>query len=149
MSCCKNYNSIEVKFVNENKLLPRRTYEFDAGADLFYSDDIPTILQPGERKLFATGVAMSIPEGFVGLIWPRSGNAVKKGIDTMAGVIDPQYRGEIKVLLINHSEEPQEIKFGDKIAQIIIQKCYNFSFVAVEELTDSARGEKGFGSSGS
>lgn len=149
MSCCQDRNFIPTKFVDHREFTPTRAYEFDAGADLYFSSDVSVTLQPGERKLFPTGIALAIPEGFVGLIWPRSGNAVKKGFDTMAGVIDSQYRGQIHVLLINHSDEPQEVNPGDKIAQIIIQKCYSFPFVAVKELPSAHRGENGFGSSGS
>lgn len=140
--------NIQIKFMNSRESIPVRAHESDAGADLFFSSEVPITLQPGERKLFSTGIAMKIPQGFVGLIWPRSGNAVKKGFDTMAGVIDESYTGEIFVLLINHSDESQVVNPNDKIAQLIIQKHYNFPFVVVDQLPDSDRGEKGFGSSG-
>lgn len=148
MSCCKDLDFIPTKFVDHRELTPVRAHEFDAGADLFFSSDVAATLQPGERKLFPTGVAIAIPEGFVGLIWPRSGSAVKKGFDTMAGVIDHGFSNQLMVLLVNHSDEPQTVHPGDRIAQLIIQKCYNFKFVPVDELPDSDRGEKGFGSSG-
>lgn len=95
-----------------------------------------------------TGVRMEIPDGCVGLIWPRSGLAAKHGIDTLAGVVDASYRGEIKVSIINHGHEDLEIKPGDRIAQLIIQRCELWNCVEVDELSDSERGEKGLGSSG-
>ena len=148
MSCCRDNMYIPTKLSGHAAVQPSRAYEFDAGADLVYSGEESVSIGPGERKLLSTGVSVAIPEGFVGLIWPRSGNAVKKGFDTMAGVIDSQYRGEIKVLIINHDTEVQTVNCGDKIAQLIVQKCYNFPFVAVNELPESRRGESGFGSSG-
>jgi dUTP pyrophosphatase len=91
---------------------------------------------------------MAVPKGFVGLIWPRSGHAVKKGLDTMAGVIDAPYRGEVKVLLVNHSSDYQYYSPGDKIAQILIQRIDDFTPVVYNDLDETSRGENGFGSSG-
>ena len=98
--------------------------------------------------VFHTGLAMEIPEGYVGLIWPRSGLAVKNGIDVFAGVIDSGYRGEIKVCLYNSSDWNVDFKAGERIAQIIIQKLEYVEMLEVEHLQDSSRGEGGFGSSG-
>tara|TARA_B100000401_G_C52692471_1_gene665174 strand:- start:659 stop:1015 length:357 start_codon:yes stop_codon:yes gene_type:complete len=116
-----------------------------------------------ERRLVSTGICIEIPEGYYGRIAPRSGLAVKKGLDVMAGVIDSGYRGEIKVLLVNlNPPSPKknayesffgsfgkiDIKQEDRIAQIIIEKCYSPKWTEVEELSNSERDEGGFGSSG-
>ena len=140
---------LPVKRLTNTSKLPDKANLFDAGLDL-YSDEIETVtLSPGERKLFSTGIAVAIPKGFVGLVWPRSGHAVKKGLDTMAGVIDSPYRGELKVLVINHSRYHQVFNHGDKIAQLIVQQSPDFTPVEVNDLDETSRGEKGFGSSGS
>ena len=96
----------------------------------------------------ATGIQLKLPPGHVGLVWPRSGLAVKHSLDCGAGVIDSQYRGEIKVLLFNHSDSAFTIKAGDRIAQLLVQKVEQVEFVSVEQLEDSARGANGFGSTG-
>ncbi len=119
----------------------------DAGADLRSSQDI-TIPARG-RLVVPTGVKIALPSGHVGLVWPRSGLAVKQGLDCGAGVIDSQYRGEIKVLLFNHSDSDYQIKKGDRIAQLLIQKVETVEFVQVDDLDATSRGEKGFGSTGS
>ncbi len=134
-----------VKIFGEGKL-PHYSTEGSAGADLFSNEDIT--LKPGERHLISTGIRVEIPEGYVGLIWPRSGIAVRNGIDTMAGVIDSDYRGEVKVLIINHGGEPFKIEKGFKIAQLLIQKVERAKFIRVENLSDTNRGEGGFGSTG-
>lgn len=136
------------KKLNINAITPNRANENDAGYDLYSSaeQDIPIL--PGFRATIPTAIAMEIPENVVGLIWPRSGLATKQGIDVLAGVIDSSYRGEIKVCLFNTSNESVIIKAGDKIAQIIFQSYLTYVFEEVECLTDTSRGEKGFGSSG-
>lgn len=140
---------LPVKLLTETAKLPDKANLFDAGLDLYCDEKEVVILAPGQRKLFSTGISVAIPKGFVGLIWPRSGHAVKKGLDTMAGVIDSPYRGEVKVLLVNHDEDYQVYSPGDKIAQIIIQHAPDFTPVACENLNETSRGENGFGSSGS
>lgn len=139
---------LPVKLLTETAKLPDKANFFDAGLDLYCDEKEVVTLAPGQRKLFSTGISMAIPKGFVGLIWPRSGHAVKKGLDTMAGVIDSPYRGEVKVLLINHSDEHQVYSPGDKIAQILIQKIDDFTPVVYNDLDETSRGENGFGSSG-
>ena len=140
---------LPVKRLTNTSKLPDKANLFDAGLDL-YSDEKEVItLAPGERRLFSTGISVAIPKGFVGLIWPRSGHAVKTGLDTMAGVIDSPYRGEVKVLLINHSQDYQIYRHGDKIAQLIIQQAPDFTPVETENLNETSRGNNGFGSSGS
>ena len=139
---------LPVKLLTSTAKLPDKANTFDAGLDL-YNDEQETItIGPGQRRLISTGIAVAIPKGFVGLIWPRSGHAVKKGIDTMAGVIDSPYRGEVKVLLVNESDEYQTFNHGDKIAQMLIQYSPDFLPLIVENLDETSRGENGFGSSG-
>lgn len=121
----------------------------DAGYDLYYhtNDRIYQAIYPGERVLFNTGISISIPEGYYGQIVDRSGNAVKKGIHVMAGVIDSGYLGEIKVLLVNLSTETAVINKDDKIAQIIFKQYEKVNWEEVSELVPTNRAEKGFGSS--
>jgi len=107
------------------------------------------ILQPNQRELISTGIAMAIPQGNVGLIWDRSGMAANHGIKSMGGVIDSNYRGEIKVVLHNLSNQPFTIEKGMRIAQMLIQKVEQKDIIEVEELDGTIRGEKGFGSTGS
>ena len=126
--------------------IPKYAHAGDAGADITASEKIA--IPPRERTLVSTGVRLEIPEGYVGLIWPRSGLAVKKGIDCGAGVIDSHYRGEVKVLLFNHSDNEFQIEPGDRIAQILIQKVERVEFHLVDQLTETARSDAGFGSTG-
>ena len=126
--------------------IPQYAHAGDAGADITASEKIA--IPPRERTLVSTGVRLEIPEGYVGLIWPRSGLAVKKGIDCGAGVIDSHYRGEVKVLLFNHSDNEFQIEPGDRIAQILIQKVERVEFHLVEKLNETARSDAGFGSTG-
>src|SRR5689334_6860319 len=134
-----------VKKLSSDAILPTKGNATDAGID-FYTNESYT-LQPGERHMFSTGIACSFPEGYVGLLWDRSGLG-SKGIHRLAGVIDSGYRGEWKVVLCNLTNEPFEIKAGDKIIQCILQKFEASEITEVTELEDSERGEKGFGSSG-
>jgi dUTP pyrophosphatase len=95
-----------------------------------------------------TGLQLQLPLGHVGLVWPRSGLAVRHGIDTLAGVIDSDYRGEVRVVLVNHGEAAFSIAAGDRIAQLLVQRVERAAFVATGELADSDRGTGGFGSTG-
>ena len=126
--------------------IPQYAHAGDAGADITASKKVT--IPPRERTLVSTGVRLEIPEGHVGLIWPRSGLAVKKGIDCGAGVIDSRYRGEVKVLLFNHSDDEFQIEPGDRIAQILIQKVERVEFHPVNQLNETTRNEAGFGSTG-
>lgn len=116
-----------------------------AGADLTASEAVT--LAPGERAAVATGLHLEIPPGHVGLVWPRSGLAVKHGIDTLAGVIDSDYRGEVRVVLVNHGREPFAIAKGDRVAQLLVQRVETATFVRAA-IDDTARGQGGFGSTG-
>ena len=113
----------------------------------FYSNEELTIL-PNERKLVSTGISMAIPEGYVGLIWDKSGIATKHGIKTMAGVIDSGYRGEVKILVHNLSDQVHKIEKNTKVAQMLIQPIECREVIEVEELDQTERGEEGFGSTG-
>ena len=126
--------------------IPQYAHAGDAGADITASEKIA--IPPRERTLVSTGVRLEIPEGYVGLIWPRSGLAVKKGIDCGAGVIDSHYRGEVKVLLFYHSDNEIQNEPGDRIAQILIQKVERVEFHLVDQLNETARSDAGFGSTG-
>jgi dUTP pyrophosphatase len=126
--------------------LPQYAHKGDAGADLKAVET--QAIAPRSRKLIATGVSLELPEGYAGLIWPRSGLAVKLGLDSGAGVIDSHYRGEIKVLLFNHSDDEIHIKSGDRIAQLIIQKVETVEFVSSDRLSETTRNTSGFGSTG-
>ena len=126
--------------------VPKYVHDGDAGADLIASEK--TVIRARGRSLVGTGIRLEIPEGYVGLIWPRSGLAIKKGIDCGAGVIDSCYRGEIKVLLFNHSDTEFQIEPGDRIAQILIQKVERVQFIPVNELSETTRSKGGFGSTG-
>ena len=126
--------------------LPQYAHRGDAGADLRAVET--RIIAPRGRELVATGIYLELPEGHAGLIWPRSGPAVKLGLDCGAGVIDSHYRGEIKVLLFNHSDEEIRIQSGDRIAQLIIQKVETVKFIFSDHLSETARNTAGFGSTG-
>jgi len=137
---------MKAKLLTHSAALPTRGSEEAAGYDL-YSDE-PINIPAQSSALVSTGVALGIPKGYVGLIWPRSGLAIKKGIDVGAGVIDSDYVGEVKVLLRNTSKELFSVYDRERIAQIIIVPCYTKEIEEVDELDDTERGNKGFGSTG-
>jgi len=130
--------------------LPFYATEQAAGADLRAAVDEDVILQPGEHKLIKTGFAMALAEGFEAQIRPRSGLAYKHGITVLnsPGTIDADYRGEVGVILINHGKDPFVITRGERIAQMIVAPFVQATFTEVNELSDTVRGEGGFGSSG-
>jgi dUTP pyrophosphatase len=128
---------------------PSYAHPGDAGADLRAREDV--VLLPGERKLVPTGVAIALPDGFVALIHPRSGLATKHGLTIVnaPGTVDAGYRGEISVTLLNtDSTQPIELRRGDRIAQMVIQRVEHAQFIPVSELSGSVRGTGGFGSTG-
>lgn len=139
--------NIKVKLLSEDAKLPTRSHPHDAGLDLYASEDLDLIT----TGVISTGVAVQIPEGYVGLVWPRSGLSAKHGIDVLAGVIDHGYTGEIKVCLSYLKDNPlaYEIKKGDRIAQLLIQKIETPSIEQVESFEETERGDSGFGSTGS
>ncbi|MBF0663277.1 MULTISPECIES: dUTP diphosphatase [unclassified Rhodococcus (in: high G+C Gram-positive bacteria)] len=129
--------------------VPTRAHPGDAGVDLCTTADLT--LQPGQRALVGTGISVALPIGTVGLIHPRSGLAAKFGLSVVntPGTVDAGYRGEIKVCLINHdTENAVELRRGDRIAQLLVQRVELAEFVEVDELDDTARGSGGYGSSG-
>jgi dUTP pyrophosphatase len=142
--------SMNIKKLNENAKIPTYGSNAAAGADLYACEMGEVAIEPNETKLIHTGIAMEIPEGLVGLIYARSGLASKKGLApaNKVGVIDSDYRGEIMVALHNHGIEAQTIADGERIAQIVFAPYYAAEFTVVEELNDTARGDGGFGSTG-
>ncbi len=137
---------IKIQKINSEAIVPNYAIKGDAGLDFYSVEDV--ILKPMERKAIKTGVKIEIPEGYVGLIWDKSGLALNDGVKTMAGVVDSVYRGEVKTVLINLSNQDFEIKKGQKIAQMLIQKIEHPEIEIVEFLSESGRGEGGFGSTG-
>ena len=141
---------MDVPAVRLDRELPLPAYARpgDAGLDLRASESVK--LEPGERRLVPTGLAIAIPEGYAGLVLPRSSLAMQKGVTVLnaPGLIDSGYRGELKVLLINHGPAVVAIERGERIAQLVIQAVARAKLVEVERLPDSARGEGGFGSTG-
>ncbi len=131
--------------------LPAYETELSAGMDLRSAETESRILQPGQRRAIATGIRIAIPSGFEGQVRPRSGLALKKGLGIVnsPGTIDADYRGEIFVPLINLGQEPVEIERGMRIAQLIIAPIQRISWREVSQLEDSARGDGGFGHTGS
>jgi dUTP pyrophosphatase len=139
-------NNVNVKLLEKNSIIPTKANANDAGWDLYSIVDI--VIPSKQRNTVKTGIALEIPEHMAGLIWPRSGLSVKKGIDVLAGVIDSGYRGEIMVCLYNTSDEHVSINRGDRIAQIIFQEVPCVMMLHQEGLGSSQRGDNGFGSSG-
>nr|AIA13952.1 dUTP diphosphatase [uncultured bacterium] len=140
---------LKVKLLDSGLTMPRYQHEGDAGLDL--SSRIDFTLEPGERATIPTGIAVAIPRGYAGFVLIRSGLAARHGISCVnsPGLIDAGYRGEIAVVMINTDKrEPLQIKRGDRIAQLVIQKVEEASLVEVYELDETARGEGGFGSTG-
>lgn len=137
----------EVKRIGEHALpLPSRETEGAAGHDMMAADGVT--VYPGQRVVIPTGFAWAIPPGWVGMIRPRSGLAVKHGLDVLAGVVDSDYRGEVKVVLINHGDRPVEFNQGDRVAQMVIQPVVMTEIEEVSELGETKRGCGGFGSTG-
>ena len=145
--------NVRIKKLSENAIIPTYGTPFAAGAVLYACIDEKTDIAPGETKMVGTGIAMEIPEGYVGLVFARSGLACKKGLApaNKVGVIDSDYRGEIKVALHNHniSGDALSVESGERIAQISIVPYLKAEFEECDSLEDTDRGEKGFGSTGS
>lgn len=137
---------IPVQKLSDTAKLPLRASEGSAACDLYADEDvtIPSL----DRRPIGTGIAMSIPEGFCGRIVSRSGLAIRDKVDVVAGLIDSDYRGEIKVCLANFGSDKFEVKRGDRIAQLLILKHWTPILIETETLTDTARGSGGFGSTG-
>ncbi len=142
---------LEIQVVRLDSALPLPAYAHpgDAGADLVTTVDLT--LRPGERALVPTGIAVALPHGYVALVHPRSGLAARHGLSIVntPGTVDAGYRGEVKVLLINHDpHETIELRRGDRVAQLVVQRVEQARFVEVPVLPESVRGEGGYGSTG-
>lgn len=137
---------IKFQKILDEAVIPHYAHPGDAGMDIFSAEE--TVIKAGERKSVRTGVKMELPEGLVALVWDKSGLALKNGIKTMAGVIDAGYRGEIGIVLANLSDKDYKIEKGQKIAQMLIQKVERAEIEEARELSETKRGDGGFGSTG-
>ncbi len=143
----KNNMNIQIKKLSDQAKIPTQGSKYAAGYDLYAAEEV--LVNTMGRKLVKTNISISIPEGYYGRIAPRSGLAYKNGIDVLAGVIDSDYRGDIGVILFNTDHNLDfEVNVGDRIAQIIIEKCHSANWETVETLDATVRSEGGFGSSG-
>lgn len=142
--------NIPVKKLKPNATLPTYGSEYAAGADLYACIDVAITINPGETHMIPTGLAMELPMGYAGLIYPRSGMASKRGLApaNKVGVVDPDYRGEFMVALHNHSLTAQTVEPNERIAQLVITPFITAQFEETEELSDTVRGAGGFGSTG-
>jgi len=137
---------IKIKKLNKDAIIPTYAYEGDAGMDLCSCEDY--LLKAGERKSIKIGISIEFDPGYAACFWDRSGLAIKHGVVTIGGLIDPGYRGEWMVALLNTSSEDYQVAKGDRIAQCLIQPVVHPEIKEVDELSDSDRGSGGFGSSG-
>jgi len=147
-SFINNKVTFKVKLLDYDAISPYKSYPGSAGYDICSIDSVT--IEPGSRLLVATGISLEVPEYYYVRVAPRSGLSVR-GIDVGAGVVDSSYRGEVKVLLINNSKESYNVQEGDRIAQLIMERCGNAEITILgyyDELSMSERGENGFGSSG-
>lgn len=137
---------ISIKKLHPDAKVPAFAHPGDAGMDLYSVEDM--VLAPGERGSVPTGIAIELPDGYVSLVWDKSGPSHKFGVKTLGGVLDSGYRGEYLIGLINLGQENFEIKKGQKVAQLLIQKVERPEIEEVAELGDTSRGAGGFGSTG-
>ena len=142
--------TVRYKKLDPRAVTPTYGTAYAAGADLYALADTDITIPAGETVLIHTGIAMEIPEGYMGLIFARSGLASKRGLApaNKVGVVDADYRGEIKVALHNHTDEPQAIEAGERIAQLVITPFLSAAFEETDELSNTVRGAGGFGSTG-
>jgi dUTP pyrophosphatase len=136
---------LKVKRLHSDAKLPRYSHPGDAGLDLYAGVDL--VVRPGETVPVPTGIVTAIPDGFVGLVWDKSGISLK-GVHRLAGVVDSGYRGEIKVVMVNLGQQDFVVEKGMKIAQMLIQAVSSIQVVEAEDLEDTSRGTGGFGSTG-
>ena len=137
---------LRVMQLGPNFKSPERKHPTDAGCDIHAAEEVT--IKPGKRYAVSTHLAVAIPEGCYGRIAPRSGLAFKNGIDVLAGVVDSSFRGEIKVILVNHGDSCFNIEMGDRVAQLIVEKIYTPVIDVVQSLDETDRGKSGFGSTG-
>ncbi len=144
-------NMVRVKIVNKSSNpLPQYSTPLSAGMDLRANLEAPVVLQPMERALIPTGIFIELPEGYEAQVRPRSGLAIKHGITVLnsPGTIDADYRGEVKVILVNLSNQPFTVNHGEHIAQMIVSRHETVEWEPVQELGETIRGQGGFGSTG-
>lgn len=143
--------TVNIKKLNEKAVIPAYGSEYAAGADLYACLEGELTIQPHETAVIPTGIALELPVGYAGLIYARSGLATKKGLApaNKVGVVDCDYRGEVKVALHNHSGVAQTVSAGERVAQLIITPYITANFCEVDELSQTVRGAGGFGSTGS
>lgn len=140
--------NVKIQRLDKNARLPSYAHDGDAGMDVYSNEDYT--LKPGERKLFSTGIKIAVPPGYECQTRPKSGLALKHGISIVntPGTIDSGYRGEVGIILINHSKEPYHVEKGKKIAQLVFNKVEEAKFEEVDVLEETSRNEGGFGSTG-
>lgn len=143
--------TVNIKKLNEKAVIPAYGSEYAAGADLYACLEGELTIQPHETAVIPTGIALELPVGYAGLIYARSGLATKKGLApaNKVGVVDCDYRGEVKVALHNHSGVAQTVSAGERVAQLVITPYITANFCEVDELSQTVRGAGGFGSTGS
>lgn len=143
-------STIHVKKLSPGAILPTYGSAEAAGADLYACLEEPVTIQPGETAWIPTGIALEVPKGCAGLVYARSSMGAKRGLApaNKVGVVDSDYRGEIRVVLLNHSQVPQTVEPGERVAQFLITPVLTPAYEEVEELTDTDRGTGGFGSTG-
>lgn len=137
---------MKVTKLHDDARIPEQATPGSAGYDLCAVAG--ATIYPGRRLLIKTGLSLAIPDGMVGIIKPRSGLAVRHGIDIMAGTIDADYRGELCVLLINHGDAPWQFNAGERVAQLVVVPCYHGACIEVGSLEETMRGDGGYGSTG-
>ena len=143
-------DTVRVKTLRENAILPTYGSEQAAGADLYACLEVPVVINPGETAFISTGISLEVPLGCAGLIYARSGMACKRGLApaNKVGVVDSDYRGEIIVALHNHGKMAQTVESGERVAQFVITPVLTPAYVMAETLSDTARNQGGFGSTG-
>lgn len=141
---------LRFKKLNDRAVIPTYGSACSAGADLYSAEDGDALIPPGAAQLIHTGIACEIPDGYVGLIFARSGLAAKRGLapSNKVGVIDSDYRGELMISLFNQSDSEQIVEAGERIAQLVIVPYLRAEFEEAAELSDTERGDGGFGSTG-
>jgi dUTP pyrophosphatase len=138
--------SLRIKKLTPNAILPTRGSGGAVGYDIYSTDEV--VVPPTHRALIGTGIAMVLPPGVYGRVAPRSGLAVKHGIQVGAGVIDPDYTGEVKVVIFNHGDKDFKVEVGDRIAQLVLERCETPPVEEVGLVEETERGAGGFGSTG-
>ena len=143
-------DAIRIKKLRQNAMVPTYGSEEAAGADLYACMDESVTIEPGESAWINSGIAVELPRGYVGLVFARSSMGAKRGLApaNKVGVIDSDYRGELRVVLHNHSKIAQSVEPGERVAQLVITPVFTPGFTVVDDLSDTSRADKGFGSTG-